>query len=205
MLELLGRLSSINVRKVLWTCLELGFEPSLTEWGSGSRSLQAPEFLALNPNGLVPVVKDGGFVLWESNAICRYLAHKHRRFDLLPEGPAERAIVEQWMDWQLTEINNAWRYAFMGLVRHSPKHRDASAIADSVTQWNHQMAILDRTLGRTGAFVTGEAFTLADIVVGLSTHRWYATPITRPQLTAVAAYYARLRERPAFARYSDQA
>lgn len=201
MLKLLGRASSINVRKVLWTCDELGLQPDHVEWGAGGLSLQSPDFLALNPNGLVPVIDDEGFVLWESNTICRYLAAREGCTDLLPQVPAARARVEQWMDWQATELNTAWRHAFMGLVRRSPAHADAAGIAASAAQWNRHMAMLDTALQRSGAFVAGDRFTLADIVLGLATHRWYATPIERPPLAAVAAYYERLSQRPGFMRH----
>ncbi|HBK46617.1 MAG TPA: glutathione S-transferase, partial [Xanthomonadaceae bacterium] len=126
---------------------------------------------ALNPNALVPVLRDGGFVLWESNTICRYLAARERRGDLLPAEPRHRARVEQWMDWQATELNGAWRYAFMATVRRSPAHADPAAIAASVAAWNAAMAILDAQLARAGAWVLGDTFTLADIVLGLSVQR----------------------------------
>lgn len=200
-LQLLGRASSINVRKVRWTCDELGLEPELVEWGAGALSLQSPDFLALNPNGLVPVLVDDSFVLWESNTICRYLAARQGRADLLPQAPAARARVEQWMDWQATELNTAWRHAFMGLVRQNPAFADAAGIAASTASWNRHMALLDAALQRTGAFVTGDTFTLADVVLGLATQRWLATPIERPPLAAVAAYYERLSERPGFMRH----
>ena len=198
MLKLLGKMSSINVRKVRWLCAELPLEIEHEDWGSGFRSTQTPEFLALNPNALVPVIRDGEFVLWESNTICRYLAGREGRVDLLPTSPQARARVEQWMDWQATELNTAWRYAFMALVRQSPMHRDASAIAASVAEWNRLMSLLDAQLRRTGAYAAGSSFTLADIVLGLSTHRWFETPMERPALPAVKAYYERLSERPAF-------
>ena len=198
MLRVLGRASSINVRKVLWTCTELARDFAHEEWGAGYRDLREPAFLALNPNALVPVLVDGETVLWESNTICRYLAASARRTDLLPAGPAERARVEQWMDWQATELNTAWRWAFMGLVRKSPEHSDPSAIAASTRAWNEMMTLLDRQLDKTGAFVTGAELTVADIGLGLSTHRWLMTPIERPALPAVDAYYERLCARPAF-------
>ncbi len=198
MLEVHGRTSSINVRKVLWTCDELGLAYAREDWGIGFRSPQAPEFLARNPNGLVPVIVDEGFVLWESNTICRYLAARHGRADLLPADAQARARVEQWMDWQAGELNNAWRYAFMALVRQSPAHRDAAAIEASRDSWNRHMQILDTQLAHTGAYVAGPAFTLADIVLGLSVHRWLMTPIVRPELPAVASYVRRLSQRPAF-------
>jgi glutathione S-transferase len=198
MLQVLGKATSINVRKVLWTCEELRLPVDLAEWGTGHRSTATPDFLALNPNGLVPVLRDADFVLWESNSICRYLAAREGRTDLLPADPRGRAQVEHWMDWQATELNNAWRYAFMGLVRRSPAHADPTAIAHSTAEFHRHMAMFDAQLERTGAFATGAQFTLADVVLGLSVHRWYSIPMERPTLPAVSAYYERLGERPGF-------
>jgi len=208
MLQVLGRISSINVRKVLWTCDELGLAFVREDWGMGFRSPQSPEFLALNPNALIPVIREShadgdDFVLWESNTICRYLAARQGRADLLPVDAQARARVEQWMDWQGGELNNAWRYAFLALVRRSAAHRDAAAIEASRQAWNRHMAILDTQLERTGAYAAGPVFTLADIVLGLSVHRWLSTPIERPALSAVAAYVERLRRRPAFLRHAS--
>jgi glutathione S-transferase len=202
-LILLGKPSSINVRKVLWLGMELGLALPLEPWGSGHRDTRVPEFLALNPNGLVPVLKDGPLVLWESNTICRYLAARERRTDLLPADPAGRARVEQWMDWQATELNSAWRYAFMARVRRHPAFGDAAAVEASIAQWNRHMAILEGQLQRGGPYVLGEDFTLADVVLGLSVQRWFASPIARDALPAVAAYYRRLGERAGFRAHGD--
>ena len=189
-LRVLGRASSINVRKVLWTCAELDLPFEHVE--------SDPQLLAHNPNAMVPIIRDGDFILWESNAICRYLAAKHGRTSLLPADPEPRALVEQWMDWQATDLNMAWRYSFLALVRKSPAHADPALIAASVAEWNKQMRLLDAHFERGGQFITGEYFTLADVVLGLSTHRWLLTPLERPHLDAVHAYYQRLSVRPAF-------
>ena len=198
MLTILGKSPSINVRKVLWTCAEIGLDYRLEEWGAGYRATNEPSFLRLNPNALVPVIQDGDDVLWESNTICRYLAAKHGRADLLPAAPMARAQVEKWMDWQVAELNNAWRYAFMGLVRRSPDHADPLAIEASVNAWARHMAVLEGQLAISGAYVNGAQFCLADIVLGLSVHRWMAAPITHPALPAVEAYYERLSTRAGF-------
>ena len=200
MLKILGRSSSINVRKVLCTCDELDLTYAQEAYGSGFAPTNTPEFKALNPNALVPVLIDDAFVLWESNAICRYLAAREQRTDLLPADVRERALVEQWMDWQATELNAAWRYVFMARVRRSAAHADPAAIETSIAAWNAAMGIVDARLARTGAYVAGATFTLADVVIGLSTHRFLLTPMQRARLPALEAYYARLRERPAFRR-----
>jgi glutathione S-transferase len=201
MLQVLGRSTSINVRKVLWTCEELALPIEHEPAWAGARPTSEPAFRALNPNGLVPVLIDGGQVLWESNTICRYLAAREGRVDLLPAAPLARSRVEQWMDWQATELNSAWRYAFMALVRKSPRFSDAQAVADSAAAWNRLMALLDAQLAQTGAFVAGAEFTLADIVLGLSAHRWRMTPIERPALPAVQAWLDKLEGRAAFRRH----
>ena len=195
MLKILGKPTSINVRKVLWTCEELALPYDNEAWGGDHRSTHVPEFLALNPNAMVPVLVDGNAVLWESNTICRYLAGKHGRDDLLPRDALARARVEQWMDWQGGDMNNAWRYAYMGLVRKSAAHQDANAIEASAASWNRHMGILERQLGKAGDFVAGATFTLADVVLGLSVNRWFMTPIARPELPRVQAYYDRLATR----------
>jgi glutathione S-transferase len=198
MLKVLGKSGSINVRKVLWTCAEIGMPFEQEQWGAGFQSPDTPAFRALNPNAMVPVIVDGDLVLWESNAICRYLASQHGRDDLLPRAPAARALVEQWMDWQAGELNNSWRYAFMALVRQSPAHTDAAAIAAGVANWNRHIGMLDAQLEKNGGWAAGEVFTLADIVLGLSVNRWLMTPMTRPDYRAVTAYYERLSLRPGF-------
>ena len=197
-MRILGKASSINVRKVLWTATELGIPFEREDWGSGFRSTQEPEFLALNPNAMVPVLVDGDAVLWESNTISRYLATRYGDGRLLPAEALARAKVEQWMDWQATELNNAWRYPFMGLVRGSPAHQDPVQIAAGIAGWNRQMGLLERHLETAGDYVAGGVFTLADIVLGLSTHRWRKTPMDeRPGYPAMTAWMARLEARPA--------
>jgi len=200
MVRLLGKASSINVRKVMWTCAELGVPLEREDWGSGFRSTQDPAFLALNPHAMVPVLVDGEAVLWESNTICRYLATRYgdgSAASLLPRDALARAKVEQWMDWQATELNNAWRYAFMGLLRNSPAHQDPDQIAASIAGWNRQMGLLERHLEASGDYIAGAAFSLADVVLGLSAHRWRKTPMdSRPDYPAIAAWMARLEARP---------
>ena len=179
MLTILGKRSSINVRKVLWTCEEAGLAYQQEDYGSGFKPLDTPEFQRLNPNSLVPVLLDGDFVLWESNSICRYLARKAERWDLLPAEPQPAAEVEHWMDWQATEFNTAWR------------------------TWTHCVRIVEAQLQRTGAWIAGERFTLADIVLGLSVHRWKMTPFAHPEMPAVERWYMALNQRPAFMRHGN--
>lgn len=168
MLQILGNASSINVRKVLWTCDELELPFRREDWGTGFRSTETADFLSLNPNGLVPVIKDNDFVLWESSSIIRYLASRYGGEHLYPTEPRARARIDQWSDWQATDLNQSWSYAFSALVRHSQAHQDAEAIAASCMNWAKKMDILNRQLETTGAYVAGDQFTLADIPIGAS-------------------------------------
>ncbi|MCY0386548.1 glutathione S-transferase [Robbsia sp. Bb-Pol-6] len=205
MLKILGRDSSINVRKVLWTCAELGRDFAHESWGTGALTLDSPTFLALNPNGLVPVLQDDDFVLWESNTIIRYLASREGAEALYPTPPRERARVDQWLDWQATDLNRAWSYAFMALVRHSPAHDDRDAVARSLADWAKHMRIIERQLDKSGAFIAGETFSLADIAIALSVNRWFCTPQEHASLPALLAYFDRLAARPGFSAYCTPA
>ncbi len=201
MLKIYGRASSINVRKVLWTAVELGLEFEHFPYGDAPLSLRSEEYLQLNPLGLIPVIVDDGFVLRESNTICRYLATKHRACNLLPEQAAQRAEVEMWMDWQQTELNTAWRYAFNSLIRNHPAFQQAELLQQSEQAWNQAMLFLEQQLQKTSAYVCGEVFTLADVVLGLSLQRWYSTPIKHPETPALSQYYDLLAQRAGYQRY----
>lgn len=191
-MKVLGKATSINVRKVLWACDEMGVAYTHAQTG--------PE-LAANPNGLVPVIVDGDFVLWESNTIIRYLANRYAVEALLPRDPRRRAEVDRWIDWQATEFNAAWRYIFSALVRHHPDFRNADQIEASRRDWNRMASIVDAQLAATGAYIAGSSFSLADIPIGLSVNRWMMTPMDKPELPAVRTYYDRLTLRPAFVRH----
>jgi glutathione S-transferase len=200
-LRILGKASSINVRKVLWTCAELQIPFEREDWGSGFKSTNDAQFLALNPCAMVPVIQDGDFTLWESNTIIRYLVSRYGGAQLYPLEPVARARVDQWIDWQASELNRSWSYAFMSLVRKSPDYQDSAALAVGIEAWSKNMQILDRQLQSTGAYVSGEEFSLADIPIGLSVNRWFETPLKHPRLPAVSAYYDRLNQREGYRLY----
>ncbi|OUR02899.1 glutathione S-transferase [Pluralibacter gergoviae] len=205
MITILGRPSSINVRKVLWTCSELGLLFQHEECDidlTASTPMQSGfVFTELNPNAMVPVLLDNEFVLWESNTIIRYLANRYGDGSLYPHAAEARARVDQWLDWQASELNRAWSYAFMSLVRRSPEHDDTSQVLKSIQNWSRFMCILDERLKQTGAYVSGCEFSLADVSIGLSVHRWFGTPLAHPQLDAVQDYYQRITKRPGFLNY----
>ena len=197
MLTIWGRANSINVQKVLWCCSELGLAYERIDAGGSYGVSNTPEYSAMNPNGLVPTIRDDDFVLWESNVIVRYLAAKHGQATLYPGDFKERAEAERWMDWQVTTLWAALRPMFFGYVRTPPEQRDAPALAAAQRSSEQALAILDRYLkGRT--FVAGEHFTMGDIPVGISVYRWTALPVQRPDFPNVMRWYKALTERPGF-------
>ncbi|HZZ12046.1 MAG TPA: glutathione S-transferase N-terminal domain-containing protein [Paraburkholderia sp.] len=201
MLQILGKASSINVRKVLWTCAELNLPFEREDWGAGFRSPNEPEFVALNPNAMVPVIRDGEFVLWESNSIIRYLAGRYDGARLYPHDPCERAQCDQWIDWQASEMNRAWSYAFSALVRHSPAHQERALIEASCADWTRHIGIVATQLDKTGAFIAGKSFSLADIPIALSINRWLETPLPHADFPALTGYLERLAEREGYREY----
>lgn len=202
MLRLLGRFGSINVRKALCAAEEAGVALAHeAEWGAdgpGARALTEAGFRALNPNGLVPVLLGAGAPLWESHAIMRFLAETGGAGALRGGDARGRAAADQWLDWLATELNPAWRPAYLARIKGAAFPAEAAAASER--DWNARMALLDGALAETGAWIAGETFTLADIALGLAAHRWRMTPIARPDLPAVADWLARLDARPAFAR-----
>lgn len=201
MLKIHGYAGSINVRKVLWTCMEVGLPFERIDWGGGTRPVTDPEFQKLNPVGMIPVLEDAGQLFWESNSIVRYLAAREGRDDLLPADPAKRAQVEKWMDWQVSDFNNTWRYVFQATVRKNPNFQDEKQIAASWSAFCSAVQVLDRELARTGAYIAGLSFTCADIVIGLSIHRWKSIPLEHPHLREIERYYERLCDREGFRVY----
>jgi glutathione S-transferase len=197
MLRIWGRANSINVQKVLWCCAELDLAFERIDAGGKFGVNDTDMYRAMNPNGLVPTIEDNGFVLWESNVIVRYLAARHSDGRLYPADLRVRFDAERWMDWQAATLWPVLRTVFIGLIRTPAAERDSAAIASSLGSAARALTILDRHLGDR-AFVTGDAFTVGDIPLGIAAHRWFSLPIDRPVLSGLARWYDRLRERPGY-------
>lgn len=196
MLHLWGRLSSINVRKVVWTAQELGLTLQRTDAGGQFGLVKDADFLRLNPNGLVPLVQDETTTLWESNVIVRYLCAQHAAGTLYPEPLVARFEAEKWMDWQQTTLNPAGRGAFFQWVRTPAEQRNPAVIAQSTAATEALMGLLDHHLAQH-RYLTGDVFTMADIPVACEVHRWFALPQPRPTWPHLERWYARVRARPA--------
>lgn len=197
MLKLLGRANSSNVMKVIWLMEELGIPYERTDVGGPFGGTDTPEYRALNPNGVVPTLVDGDFVLWESNAILRYLAGHTPDSPMWPADPRARASIDRWMDWQQTTLGPPQSTVFQGLVRTAPDKRNQASIDTAFAAAARAWSLLDGILGRV-PYVAGPAFTLADIALGVHVHRWFSFDVTRPQQPHLRDWYDRLRSRPAY-------
>lgn len=198
MITIWGRINSINVQKVVWAASECGLAFERIDAGGAFGGTRTPEYLAMNPNALVPVIRDGETILWESNAIIRYLAAAHGGPALWPDSPAERARADMWMDWCATELYPAYAPAFMGLVRTAPDRRDAAAIDAAREKTEQKLVVLEAHLARS-PHIAGERFSIGDISLGVSINRWLNMPVARQPRPAIEAWYQRLKSRPAAA------
>jgi len=189
-----GRLNSHNVKKVAWLAVEAGIAHERRDMGGAFGFTD--EYLAMNPNRLIPTIEDHGFVLWESNAILRYIASQYAG-ELWPTDLQLRASADRWMDWQFGYAE-AQRPAFVNLVRKVPADRDMAAVAASAKQAGEMMGILDDALARQ-PWLSGDDFGLGDIPMGVYAHSWFTLDIDRPERPHVAAWYAKLKTRPGYA------
>jgi len=196
MLTIWGRLSSINVQKVVWAAGEVGQAFERIDVGGAFGGNREPAFLAKNPNGQVPVLEDGDVCAWDSNSIVRYLAARYGAGWIWDEDPALRCESDRWMDWMISELQPAMTPAFWGLVRRTPGHTDPDVIAASITRAEAKMDILEAHLA-TRSYLGGERFGMADIVVGAGAHRWLHMPIERALRPRLQRWYELIAARPA--------
>jgi len=197
MLTLWGRTNSINVMKVLWAMAELNLAYQRIDAGLHHGVVDTDAYGEMNPNRRVPTLRDGDFVLWESNTIVRYLAARERRHDLLSDDPQRRADAERWMDWSTSTLAAPMTTIFWQLIRTPAERRDAAAIERSQAETARCFGLLDRELARR-THLSGDALTVADMAIAPFVHRWLALPIEHPRLPALDAYYRRMMMRPAF-------
>ena len=191
-----GRLTSINVRKVVWAAQEVGVAFSRTDAGKAFGIVDTPQYRALNPNGLVPTLLDGPLVLWESNTIVRYLCASYAPDTLYPQALAKRFDAERWMDWQQTTLNRAGGGAFLQWIRTPSAQRDAGIIAQSVAAMEPLLAMLDFRFANQ-AYMVGDHFTMADIPIACEVHRWFGLPQPRPQWIHLERWFDAILQRPA--------
>jgi glutathione S-transferase len=202
MLKVWGRTNSVNVKKALWALEELGLKYERIDAGMQFGVNKTPEYLKMNPTGLVPTIDDDGFVLWESHSIVRYLAAKHGAGTLCPTDLRARADAERWMDWAFT-FSNAMRPVFWGLIRTPAEKRDMKAIDEARKRCIELLSIPEAALSGK-QYVAGKNFTMGDIPLGCEVQRWMRVPIERPAFANVQAWFDRLCARPMFKKLVDQ-
>jgi glutathione S-transferase len=194
-LKIWGRATSVNVQKVMWAVDEIGVLRHRIDAGGAFGGLDSEDFIAMNPNRLVPVLDDGGFILFESNAIVRYLASTYGRGGFRPTDRREIARADQWMEWgQSSLYHDIITTCFIGLIRTPAADRDTRAIDAAAARAGQKLAILNEHLA-TRNFIGGATLTLADVPAGVLMYRYFTLPIQRPHLPHVEAWYARLAER----------
>lgn len=194
-----GRPNSINVQKVLWCCGELNLSPQHIVVGGEYGGTDDPQYIAMNPNRLVPTLEDDDLLLWESNVIVRYLSHKYSEGGLFPTDVGRRFDCERWMDWQATTLWSALRPVFIGLIRTPKEKHEPAAQKTAEARCAAAMQLLNERLSDR-KFVGGDDFSMADIPVGVSAYRWYALEIAHPDLPHLRRWYESLTERPSFRR-----
>lgn len=201
MLRIWGRVNSVNVKKALWAAEELRLPYERIDAGLQFGVNKTPEYLAMNPTGLVPTIRDGDFVLWESHSIVRYLCAKHGAGTLWPTDLGARADAERWMDWAFT-LQSGVRDAFWHLIRTPAEKRDMHAVEASRKRSAELLAIPERVLaGRP--FIAGDRLTMGDIPLGCEVQRWLRLPGDRPSFPNLEAWFERLRGREAFRKAVD--
>jgi len=201
MLKVWGRPSSFNTQKVLWLADELGLEYEHIPAGGSFGRLDEPAFRAMNPHGRVPVVEDGEAVVWESHACLRYLAARYGQGSFWAEDPAERAVVDGWMDWSQTALQPAFlNGVFWGYYRTPEAQRNWPAINRNLARCAEYFGLLEPMLA-TRPFLLGDRLSLADIPIATSLYRYFELDIERPELPNVSAWYGRLQQRPAYRKH----
>lgn len=202
MLQVYGRATSSNVQTVMWLVAELGLDHKRHDVGGAYGGTQTPDYLAMNPMGRVPVIEDGSVTLFESQAILRYLAARHRAEALWPADPVARAPVDQWMEWAKVNFYPALTYkVFWQLIRTTAKERNHARVAEGVDELKILMQIAEQQLAKHG-WLACDRMTLADIAFGTHLFRYFTVPFDRADLPALAAYYEKLCARPAYAAHA---
>jgi glutathione S-transferase len=187
--------------KVVWLLEELELPYERLDVGGSFGQTDTTGYLSMNPNGKVPTFEEDGFILWESNAILRYMCATHAPASpMWPRDLKARANVDRWMDWQQTTVDAPQRVLLQRLVRTPPEQRDPAAIETAAAELRHFWSILDRSLSGS-CYVAGADLSLADIALGVHVHRWFAYPIERPDQPHLRAWYDRLLNRPLYIRH----
>jgi glutathione S-transferase len=195
MLTIWGRITSINVRKAVWTAQELGLEFERIDAGGAFGVTKTPEYIAMNPNSVVPTLVEGDFTLWESNVIVRYLCAKHSLGNLYPSDLQARFNAERWMDWQQTTFSPSGRDAFWQLIRIPEPDRDMKKVEASIAGTEILLDRFEAHLSTT-EYVAGKTLSMADIPMACEIHRWFGLNLPSKSRPHIEAWYAKMLARP---------
>lgn len=181
--------------RALWMAEECGvpYENVPTSFKGDSRK---PEFLAINPNGHIPAIQDGGLTLWESMAINLYLARKYGN-EIAPKSVEEEATAAQWSFWVMTECEKHILAALSNRVMLPEDERDPKAVEAAIEALKRPMAVLEDAIKKGGGHLMGGRFTVADLNVA-SVFSWLraAREAFEPYPT-IAAWLRECTGRPA--------
>mgnify|MGYP002719141317 CR=1 FL=1 len=196
MLKIWGRKNSSNVRKALWCAEELGLDYEAIDAGGAFGVVDTPQYRALNPNGRVPMIEDGDFVLWESNTIVRYLCAKSAS-DFCPSVLQARASAEKWMDWTTSTLADPFKAVFWGILRTPAEKQNWDSINAGRQACIDALNTVDQALAEQ-PYLSGQHFGMGDIPLGCFAYAWFEMPIERPAMPHLEAWYQRLKDRPAY-------
>ena len=150
--------------RALWMAMELGIDYEHDPVEIGDAGARTPEFLAINPNGRLPVIVDDGFVLFESLAITMYLAKKHAPGKLYPATIEGEARLWQWTSWALTEVDRGVNIWSLHAVRLPEAERDAARREEALKVLAAPFKVLDAAVSGQ-PYLLGNDFTVADLNV----------------------------------------
>ncbi len=199
MITVWGRRNSVNVQKVLWALEELDVPYRRENVGGSFGGNQDGDFLAMNPMGLVPVIRDGDVTMFESNAIVRYLAARFRAGVLRPAEHKSLAMAEQWMEWAQVNFAPLVSTLFVHRVRSLPENRNTAAADAAEKQAAQVLKVADAWLARHDWFA-GHEFSFGDIVMGALLWRYMAVPCEKPPMPHLLEWLEALQDREAFRR-----
>ncbi|MFK7966082.1 MAG: glutathione S-transferase family protein [Burkholderiaceae bacterium] len=199
MLTLWGRKTSVNVQKPMWLIGELGLPVDRKDVGGAFGGLDTAEYGQMNPHRVVPTLCDDEVIVWESEAVLRYLGSRYGSA-YFGEDPAARSQIDQWMSWVQSSWSPAMTAVFVTHIRVARQDRQPDQVAAQISRLHQLATLADRFLGERD-FIASGALSLADFSFGAFLYRYHTLEIERPALKNLSNYYARLSDRPAYAEH----
>lgn len=198
MIKILGRYTSVNVQTVRWALAEMGIAHEQVNIGGTYGGNDTADYLAMNPNGLVPVMIDSDVTMFESAAIVRYVAAKYGDDDFYPKSPEIRAPLDMWAEWMRVNFYPVLiGTIFHRQVRFDPTTWDHEELAQAYDDMGKYAKILDARLSE-GPFIGGSYLTFADIIIGALLYRYFDLDFPRVETPNLKRYYEGLTARETY-------